>query len=433
MLLVIYITMLRKVLNLFGRGAFMGKLVVVGRIVDGTGREPFNGFVVIEDKKIVQVSKEEELKTLSVENAETIKIENGTILPGLIDCHVHLTGSRTLDFLKASLEPVAAKAARLVGDLAQLIDAGFTTVRDVGGLGIYLKKVIEEGEIKGPRILAAGKLLSQTGGHGDFHSLPLEWAKEGDFTRLCDGVSECIKAVREQFREDADFIKICTTGGVLSQRDLPTSSQFNLDEIKAMVEEAKSVGSYVAAHAEGTQGIKNALIAGVRTIEHGDLIDDEGIEMMAEKGVFLIPTLSIKEQISSKGEKYGIPEWGIKKLKMLQELHGDYIKKAKARGVKIAVGTDFSSKPLFPLGENSMELELLVKQEGFTPLEAIVAATKISAEAIMMDDKIGTIEPNKLADIIVVEGDPVKDITILRKAENIKLVIKDGKIEKNIL
>ena len=296
-----------------------------------------------------------------------------------------------------------------------------------------MKRVVEEGEIKGPRILAAGKLLSQTGGHGDFHSLPLDWAKEGDFTKLCDGVSECIKAVREQFREGADFIKICTTGGVMSQGDLPTSSQFNLDEIKAMVEEAKSVGSYVAAHAEGTQGIKNALIAGVRTIEHGDLIDDEGIDMIAEKGAFLIPTLSIKEQISSKGEKYGVPEWGIKKLKMLQELHGDYIKKAKAKGVKIAVGTDFSSKPLFPLGENAMELELLVKQEGFTPLEAIVAATKTSAEAIMMDDKIGTIEVGKLADVIVVEGNPVEDITVLRKAENIKVVIKNGKIEKNIL
>lgn len=409
----------------------MNKIAIIGNIIDGTGEKPFKGIILIEDKKITKIWKKPEVKI--PEDAKTIELENGTILPGLIDCHVHLTGSRTIDFMKASLEPIAVKAARLVSDLSKLIDAGFTTIRDVGGLGIYMKRVIEEGEIKGPRILAAGKLLSQTGGHGDMHSLPLEWAKEMDFTRLCDGAAECIKAVREQFREGADFIKICTTGGVLSQRDLPTSSQFNLDEIKAMVEEAKSVGSYVAAHAEGTEGIKNALKAGVRTIEHGDLIDDEGIKMMAENGAYLIPTLSIKEQISSRGEKYGVPEWGIRKLRMLQKLHGDYIRKAKIAGVKIAVGTDFSSKPLFPLGENAMELELLVKQEGFTPMEAIVAATKTSAEAIMMDDKIGTLEEGKYADLIVVKGNPLEDITILRKIENIKLVIKEGKIEKNIL
>jgi len=409
----------------------MSKIAVIGRIIDGTGKEPFKGVVLVEDEKIAKVGTRGEIQI--PEDAKVIKLENGTILPGLIDCHVHLTGARTLDFIRASFEPVAVKAARLVGDCSKLIDAGFTTVRDVGGLGIYMKRVIEEGEVRGPRILAAGKLLSQTGGHGDMHSLPLEIAMDRDFSKLCDGVDGCIKTVREQFREGADFIKICTTGGVLSQGDLPTSSQFNLAEIRAMVEEAKSVGSYVAAHAEGTEGIKNALKAGVRTIEHGDLIDDEGIEMMAEKGAYLIPTLSIKEQINSKGEKHGVPEWGIRKLRMLQELHGDYIKKAKAAGVKIAVGTDFSSKPLFPLGENAMELELLVKQEGFTPMEAIVAATKTSAEAIMMDDKIGTLEEGKLADLIVVEGDPLEDITILRNVENIKVVIKGGKIEKNLL
>ncbi len=407
----------------------MGKLAVEGRIIDGTGRDPFDGVVLIDGEKIEKVGLKNEV-TIPLKT-KTIKVNEGTILPGLIDCHVHLMGERTLDFMKSAFEPSELKAIRASTDCSKLLDAGYTSVRDVGGLGIYLKRAIEAGEIKGPRILSAFKILSQTGGHGDIHAFPLDVAVKVGFSRLCDGADDCRKAAREQFREGADFIKICTTGGVLSERDLPTSAQFTMDEIRAIVEEAQRVGSFVAAHAEGTEGIKNAIRAGVKTIEHGDFIDDEGIKLMLENGNILVPTFSIGERIISQGEKYKVPEWGIKKMRQLWEVQSTNFKKAKLAGVKIATGTDFGGGPLTPLGENSQELELLAK-EGFTPMEAIMAATKTASEALNMKDKIGTLEAGKFADLIVVNGDPLSDVSILRKTDNIKVVIKGGVIEKHL-
>lgn len=408
---------------------FMSKLAVIGRIIDGTGKAPFEGVVLIDGEKIEKIGLAKEI--IIPPKTKIIKVNDGTILPGLIDCHVHLMGERTLDFMKSAFEPLELKSVRAATDCAKLLDAGFTSVRDVGGLGIYLKRAIEEGEIKGPRILSAFKILSQTAGHGDMHSLPLDVAVRVGFSRLCDGADDCRKAAREQFREGADFIKICTTGGVLSERDLPTSAQFSMDEIRAIVEEADRVGTFVAAHAEGTQGIKNAIKAGVKTIEHGDFIDDEGIDLMLKHENILIPTFSIGERIISQGEKYKVPTWGIKKMKQLWEVQSKNFKKAKDAGVKIATGTDFGGGPLTPFGENAQELELLVK-EGFTPMEAIVAATKTASEALNMKDKVGTLEEGKFADLIVVNSDPLSDISVLRKTENIKVVVKGGVIEKHL-
>ncbi len=407
----------------------MSKIAVMGRIIDGTGKAPFEGVVLIDGKKIEKVGLTNEVTIPP--KAKTIEVKDGTILPGLIDCHVHLMGERTLDFMKSAFEPSELKAVRAAEDCSKLLEAGFTSVRDVGGLGIYLKRAVEEGEIRGPRILSAFKILSQTAGHGDMHSLPLDIAVRVGFSRLCDGADDCRKAAREQFREGADFIKICTTGGVLSERDLPTSAQFTMDEIRAIVEEAQRVGSFVAAHAEGTQGIKNAIRGGVKTIEHGDFIDDEGIKLMLENGNILVPTFSIGERIISDGEKYKVPSWGIKKMHQLWEVQSTNFKKAKNAGVKIAAGTDFGGGPLTPHGENAQELELLVK-EGLTPMEAIMAATKTGAEALNMKEEIGTLEAGKFADLIVVSGDPLSDISILRKTENIKVVIKAGKVEKHL-
>lgn len=405
------------------------KIAFVGRIIDGTGKAPFDGTILIDGEKIEKVGLAEEVTIPP--KTKIVKVNSGTILPGLIDCHVHLMGERTLDFMKSAFEPLELKSVRAAMDCSKLLNAGYTSVRDVGGLGIYLKRAIEEGEIKGPRIMSAFKILSQTGGHGDIHSLPLDIAKRTGFSRLCDGADDCRKAAREQFREGADFIKICTTGGVLSERDLPTSAQFTLDEIRAIVEEAQRVGSFVAAHAEGTEGIKNAIKAGVKTIEHGDFIDDEGIDMMLKNDNILIPTFSIGERIISEGEKYKVPEWGIRKMRQLWEVQSKNFKKAKEAGVKIAAGTDFGGGPLTPLGENSQELEILVR-EGLTSMEAIIAATKTASEALNMKDKIGTLETGKFADLIIVDGDPLSDISILRKAENIKVVVKGGKVEKHL-
>ncbi|MBN2395866.1 MAG: amidohydrolase family protein [Candidatus Atribacteria bacterium] len=408
-------------------------LVLKGKIIDGTGREPItNGVIVIKDNKIEEIGPVTKIEI--PKDAEVIELkEANTIIPGLIDAHLHLMGSTGLNSVFWTLEDNIIKAMRVTTGLKPLIEAGFTTVRDAGGLGVYLNRVIKEGLLKpAPRIFSANKVLSQTAGHGDVHSLPLDFVKNYGFGRICDGADECRKAAREQFREGADFIKICSTGGVLSERDKSEWSQFTIEEISAIVEEARRVDSYVASHAQGAEGINNALKAGVKTIEHGIYMDDEGIELMLEKNAVVIPTFSIVERLVTKGREFNVPEYGIIKSKIAHEAHLETIRKARKAGVKIALGTDFLNVPLIPFGENSLELEIFVNRIGFSPMEAIVAGTKISAEALQMSDKIGTLEKGKLADLIVVNGDPSKNISCLRNVSNILIVIKDGIIEKNI-
>lgn len=410
------------------------KLIITGRIIDGTGKEPISdGVVVIDGNKIEQVGSKKNIQI--PKDAKVIDAGGGTILPGLIDAHLHLVGMKDDKSVGLGIfEPDMSKAIRAAASLPLLLNAGFTAVRDAGGIGLYLKRAIEEGTIKhAPRIRSANKVLSQTGGHGDVHALPLDFVRAHGFGRLCDGADECRLAAREQFREGADFIKICSTGGVLSERDLPTSSQFTFEEISAIVEEARRVGSYVASHAQGTTGIKDALKAGVRTIEHGIYLDEETIDLLLKNNAYVIPTLSIVNRICTSGKENGVPEWGIRKAKIVQEAHIESMKLARKAGVKIATGTDFCSTPLLPFGENALELELFVNAVGFSPMEAIVAGTKISAEALQMSDTIGTLEKGKLADLIVVNGDPIVNISCLRNVDNIKVVIKDGVIEKNIL
>lgn len=407
----------------------MGTLVVSGRIIDGTGKDPFDGTIIISDDKIEQIGPKETVEVPP--GAEVIDAGGRTILPGLIDSHLHLMGVRSMNPMVWAIEPIALKAARAVRDCSALLDAGFTSVRDVGGLGVYLKRAIGEGEVRGPRILSANRVLSQTGGHGDTHFLPLEFVEKYGFGRICDGADDCRKAAREQFREGADFIKICSTGGVLSEKDVPGSPQFTIEEIAAIVEEARRVGSFVASHAQGTEGINNALKAGVKTIEHGFHINDESIELMLKNDAIMVPTLAIAHRIVTVGEKFGVPEYGIKKAREAHKAHRDSVVKAKEAGVKVAIGTDFVGGPMLPFGENAVEFELFVEL-GFTPMEAIVAGTKLGAEALQMGEKLGTLEAGKLADLIIVDGDPLANISCLKDANNIKVVIKDGKIEKRI-
>jgi len=407
----------------------MTKIAIRGRIIDGTGKEPFHGVLFIEGGRIQQV----ETDDIPIPgDVKIIDAGEGTILPGLIDAHIHFIGSRTLDTARWLIEPVALRAIRTVVDCEKLLAAGFTTVRDVGGLGVYLKRAIAEGEIRGPRILSANKILSQTGGHGDIHYLPLDFVREYGFAKICDGADQCRQAAREQFREGADFIKICSTGGVMSEKDKPQSSQFTMEELKAIVEEAQRVGSYVASHAQGAKGVNDALRAGVKTIEHGIYLGDESIELMLQNDAALVTTLAIVKRICTHGEKFNVPAWGLKKAREAYETHKKAIWKAKKAGVKVAVGTDFCSGELLPFGKNAEELELLVDL-GFTPMEAIVAGTKTAAEAIQMGDELGTLEAGKIADVIIVQGDPLADISCLQGEENVKFVMKEGCVEKNNL
>jgi len=410
------------------------EIFITGRIIDGTGKEPISdGVIVINGNKIEQIDSKEKIQI--PDDAKVIDVGEDTILPGLIDAHMHFMGVREGDLsLMYVIDPEPLKTARAVASCVTLLNAGITSVRDAGGIGAYLNRAIKEGVIKGPRITSSLKILSQTGGHGDIHFFPIDFVKSlFCFGRICDGEDECRKAAREQFREGADFIKICSTGGVSSEKDLPGSSQFTIPEIRAIVEEAKRVGSYVASHAEGPEGVKNALKAGVRTIEHGNDIDEEGIELMLENNIILVPTFAIVERYSTLGSEHGLPDYAVRKAKEAKEVHIKTVKKAWKAGIKIAMGTDFTNVPILPFGENALELELLVNNIGLSPMEAIVAGTKTSAEAMQMGDKIGTLEKGKFADLIVVNGDPTVDISCLRNPENISFVMKDGIIEKNAI
>jgi len=408
------------------------KAIICGRLIDGSGNpQKFNQVVLIEGSLIKDVGEEGEVRI--PEGAKIIDASDKTVMPGLIDAHIHFLGMKTDRWIEEQVAQASQLGLiRSVIDARKLLEAGYTTVRDCGSInGLYIREAIKEGIISGPRVLAAGFILSQTFGHVDIHYLPLEWVdarktKRG-YTLICDGVSECIKAARYALRQGADFIKICTTGGVLSMNDRPEYTQFTLKEIKAIVEEAAHVGRFVSSHSMGTEGIKNAIKGGVKVIEHAWYPDDDAIRLAKEKGVIFVPTLSYDLQIIRKGEEAGYPSWAVEKEKEAWDQVVKNIAKAHKEGVIMASGTDFVGSPISRMGTNCMELELLVKYCGFTPMEAIVAATANGAEACGLKRKIGTIEPGKIADIIVVDGDPLKDIRILQDVNKIKLVMKDGK------
>jgi len=419
------------------------KVIVIrgGNLIDGTGAQPKkNSVIVVEKARITAISREGDVDIPKEAKKTEIDASQKTVMPGLIDSHLHLIGMKTDRLLEEELvRPPQLSLIKSVYDAVDLLEAGFTTVKDCGGFGIYLKRAIAEGTTRGPRILSAGYVLSQTAGHGDEHFLPVEWvdgrvSKRGPsllgMSLLCDGVAECIKAARYTLREGADFIKICTSGGVMSMIDRPEHTQFTLEEVKAVVEEARHVGKFVTAHCQGTEAMKNSITAGVKTIDHACYPDDEVIEMAKKrKDLVFVSTLSIMQRIITEGEKAGYPSWALAKGKEATEITIKNIEKLHKAGLTIASATDFTGSPLLKMGTNAMELELLVKHCGFKPIDAIIAATRNGAKACGLENEIGTIEKGKLADIIIVDGDPLKDVKVLQDKNKIKIVMKEGKIE----
>jgi imidazolonepropionase-like amidohydrolase len=397
-----------------------------GRLIDGNGGAPLeNSVLVLKGKQIEAVGAAE---TVSVpQEAEVIDTSGKTVMPGLIEAHVHLLGIKSMNPLTWVIDPPELRGMRAVVDVWKLVSSGFTTVRDCGNPNaLHLKKAIEEGSIIGPRIISCGAIITQTGGHGEpVHFLPIEWISQRGIGRIADGVDECRKAAREQLRAGADFIKLCSTGGVMSEKDKPISSQYTLEEIRAIVEEAHNVGAKAASHAQGTQGIKNALLAGIDTIEHGFYLDDETIEMMIKRNTYLVPTLAIIDAIVTRGAKAGVPQVSLDKAKEVRKANLKSFVHACRAGIKIGCGTDYLSDAMGPMGENAIELELQVKA-GRSPMEVIVSATKVNSEALGLSDQLGTLEVGKLADLIVVGGDPISDITVLRDKSKIVSVYKGG-------
>ncbi len=409
------------------------------RIFDATGRPPIeNGTIVIEGSKIADVGTRGEVPI--PEDAEIIECRGLTAIPGLIDAHLHLLGLKSGDLIKEPMiTPLGLFFARAVRELEALINAGFTTIVDAGSLvALHLKHAVTEGTIIGPRIVAAGYPLSQTFGHGDAHYLPIEWVDARTTKKLtplmsliCDGVDECRKAARYALREGSDFIKVMASGGILSEKDRPEYRQFTVEELRAIVDEAQAAGKFVHAHAQGKTGIVNAVQAGVKVIAHAVFLDEEAAILAKEQNVVVVPTLSIAQKLIEVGPNASIPEWGLRKIREVYETHIENIRRAHRLGVKLATGTDFLGGP-FRHGENALELKLFVEKLGMSPAEAIESATRIAAEAAGLNHAIGTLEPKKLADIVLVRRNPLDNIDVLLDSNNIVIVIREGRIIKKL-
>jgi imidazolonepropionase-like amidohydrolase len=343
-----------------------------------------------------------------------------------------------MDLNDLALTPTAVLAARAAKDAEKVLQAGFTTVREAGGLGVYLARVVEEGLLAGPSIYAPGAILSQTGGHGDLHSLPLGWVNDfcasGGPLALCDGVPECLKAVRTQLRLGAKVIKICASGGVMSELDHPIHQQFSDEELRAIVEEAVRAERVVMAHCHGKPGIMAALGAGVRTIEHGSYLDEEAATAMRESGAILVPTRFIVERGLQAKDR--MPPYAFEKLVAIADRHREAIQIAHEVGVDIALGTDIAtsgSDTVVPWGMNAWELVHLV-DAGLSTLEAIEAGTAngpltLGAQA----PKAGQLKTGWAADLIAVDGNPIDDIAVLVDLANITHVWKSGRPAKEPL
>jgi imidazolonepropionase-like amidohydrolase len=396
-------------------------VIHAGHMLDvKAGKMLDNVTIVIDGDKITSVSGSGSQANQA--GAHVINLPNATLLPGLIDAHTHLTFDPNFGYQELGVSIpkealIGAKNARIT------LEAGFTTVRNVGARGytdIALRDAINEGMIPGPRIMASGPALSITGGHCDQNLLPYEWHAKSD--GAADGVEGVQHKVREIIKYGADVIKICATGGVLSKGDDPRASQYTLEEMKAIVADAHRLGRKVAAHAHGAQGIAWATEAGVDSIEHGSYIDDAGIALMKKNGTYLVPTLYLADWMRENAVKIGLPAMYATKMKDVTAVSRQNIKKAFNAGVKIAFGTDAA---VYPHGLNAHEFAIYV-QIGMTPLQAIHTAT-VNASDLLGWSKIGSIENGNFADIIAVNGDPLKDVTLLQDPV---MVMKGGTVYK---
>lgn len=401
--------------------------VITDHLIIGNGEVMSDAALYIDEGKIVKVDHSENVKP--EKDCNELDAREYTVMPGMWDAHIHLIGARTMNILQWLAEPTGLLAIRASVDARKVLECGFTSVRDLGsGVSFQLKKAINEGTIIGPRIFAAGKMLSQKAGHGDVHSAPEHWVDHnGWLGEVCDGVDECRRAVRRQLRQGADVIKLCTTGGILSEVDLPHYSQFSKEELMVVVDEAHRFGKLVAAHAQGTDGIRAALEAGVDTIEHGIYLTDELADEMVEKNVIFVPTIAVISRIVRLGEQLGVAAVSLEKARKAFKSHQESVRLAIKKGVPIASGSDFLGPELAPHGENAVELNEL-HQAGLKPMAVIQAATGIAARTAGKQDELGTLENGKIADLLFIRGNPDKDITVLTNRSNVALIMKEGQL-----
>jgi imidazolonepropionase-like amidohydrolase len=387
-----------------------------GPVIACDGRILEHATVLVEGEKIIRVA---EGGITLPQNAKKIPLDGLTLLPGFIDAHVHICLDGSPDpittLLNESQTLTTLKAARAA---QKTLMAGVTSIRDMGaknGIDLGLRQAVNSGLIPGPRMLVSGRLICMTGGHG--------W----QIGQEANGPDEVRQAAREQIKAGVDVVKLMATGGVMTPAVQPGSEQFTEEELRAGIEEAHKAGKKTATHAMGTRGILNALRAGIDSIEHGVYLDEEAVAMMAEKKIPLIPTISALYFIETRGIEAGIPAYAVEKTLKVKPHHLESIRMAREAGVLVAAGTD-AGTPFNLHGQNLTEIKLLVEYGGFSPMEAIEAGTRISARVMGLENELGTIEEGKLADLVLVAGNPLNNIDVLLDKNALRMVMQGGKI-----
>jgi imidazolonepropionase-like amidohydrolase len=394
----------------------MKKALIGATLIDGTGKPPLEkAVVIIENNKINAAGKAEDVKLPP--DAEIIDVTGKTIIPGLIDCHIHMDLRGLANTYEENLVEDKLRTLRALYDMRATLKRGITTIRNAGSVNhidFAVKEAINNGWFKGPRIIASGQIISMTAPGNDYF--------KGMYYEA-DGVDQVRKAARLQIKAGADFLKVMATGAFMNPGGDPGAVQFSTDEMSAIVEEAQKVGIKVAAHAHANQGIINAIKAGVSTIEHGSFIEDDAIIMMIDKGIYLVPTFVAGYHMLKNGIEKGVPSFIIEKNNRSRETRAKCLRKVFEAGVKVAFGSDAGTNYNYH-GNNAMELVLFVEEGFLNPLEAIRCGTLIAAEALGIDDLVGTVESGKLADLVVIEGSLKDSLDPL--LTGIKTVYKDG-------
>jgi imidazolonepropionase-like amidohydrolase len=398
-------------------------------LIDCTGAEPVEGAaVVVEDDRIKEVAASGKVGALPG-RVTTLDLKGRTLMPGLTDAHVHICAVTENITDQHRHYPPSYIAVRAMQRAHECLLQGFTTVRDAGGADYGFRMALEEGHFPGPRLLVSGRYISQTGGHGDKRRRS-EWTDPidccvGMIGFIADGPDEVRRAARENIRRDVNQIKIMASGGAMSPSDELDTTQFTVAEMRAAVEEAQAVGTYVLSHAYSDTAVRKAIEAGVRSIEHGNLIRETAAQAIKDADAFLVPTMVTYEAIYREGKRYGIGDHQIAKIDLARQQSIQGLTYAYKAGCKIGSGSDL-------LGDMATQraVEFELKGQIMKPMEVLLSATKVNAELFRMADKIGSVEPNKYADLIVVQGNPLKNLRAFQVQDNLRVIMKGGRLYK---